>query len=50
LSNDSVSIEARDELARGDLVLRTDLGTLDARLKPQLQRLADALSRAGRAG
>lgn len=48
LPEDAVSIEPRDDLTRGDLVLRTDLGTLDARLKPQLQRLADALSRAGR--
>ena len=50
LTGDAVAIEAREDLARGDLVLRTDLGTLDARLKPQLQRLADALSRAARAG
>jgi flagellar biosynthesis/type III secretory pathway protein FliH len=49
LQADAVSVEPHDELARGDLVLRTDLGTLDARLKPQLQRLADALSRARRA-
>lgn len=49
LPSDGVSVEARDDLARGDLVLRTDLGTLDARLKPQLQRLADALSRAATA-
>ncbi len=49
LPSDGVSVESRDDLARGDLVLRTDLGTLDARLKPQLQRLADAVSRAARA-
>lgn len=43
LSKESFAVEPRDDLARGDLVLRTDLGTLDARRKPQLQRLAAAL-------
>ena len=31
------------DLAPGDLVLHTDLGTLDARLTPQLERFAAAL-------
>lgn len=44
LPEDAISVEARDDLARGDLVLVTDLGTLDARLQPQLKRLAEALS------
>jgi len=39
------SLEARvnASLARGDLLFHTDLGTLDARLRPQLERLATAL-------
>lgn len=36
-------IEENAQLARGALVVHTDLGTLDARLTPQLQRLATAL-------
>ena len=48
LPDGSVSVEERAELARGDLVLKTNLGTVDARLRPQLERLKSALSRAGR--
>ncbi|MBK6695860.1 MAG: hypothetical protein IPG50_27185 [Myxococcales bacterium] len=47
---EGTSVEAREDLARGDLVVRTNLGTLDARLEPQLQRLAEALARARNAG
>lgn len=47
LPEEATSIETNDTLARGDLVLKTNLGRVDARLNPQLQRLADALSRAG---
>ncbi len=47
LPDGSVSVEERAELARGDLVLKTNLGTVDARLKPQLERLKSALSRLG---
>jgi flagellar biosynthesis/type III secretory pathway protein FliH len=36
-------IVENDQLARGSLVLHTDLGTLDAKLAPQLDRLAAAL-------
>lgn len=50
LPEDAISVEAREDLARGDLVLVTDLGTLDARLQPQLKRLAEALSSARRSG
>ena len=39
----SIEIEPNPELSRGSLSLHTDLGTLDARLKPQLERLAAAL-------
>jgi flagellar biosynthesis/type III secretory pathway protein FliH len=40
---ESITIEPNADLARGALVLHTDLGTLDARLTPQLERLARAL-------
>ncbi|HEX7664650.1 MAG TPA: FliH/SctL family protein [Polyangiaceae bacterium] len=40
---DAVAIEPNTELARGSLVLHTDLGTVDGRLTPQLERLAEAL-------
>jgi flagellar assembly protein FliH/type III secretion protein L len=49
LPEGTVSVEISADLARGDLLLKTNLGTIDARLKPQLQRLAEALSRARRA-
>ncbi len=39
----AVEIVPRDDLSRGSLVLHTDLGTLDARLTPQLARLAETL-------
>ena len=38
-----VEIVPNEALSRGSLVLHTDLGTLDARLTPQLERLAAAL-------
>ena len=40
---ESIVIEPNAELARGSLILHTDLGTIDARLTPQLERLARAL-------
>ncbi|MEO8877968.1 MAG: FliH/SctL family protein [Polyangiaceae bacterium] len=40
---DAIVVEPNAELARGSLILHTDLGTLDARLTPQLERLARAL-------
>ena len=39
----SVEVDVDPQLARGALVLHTDLGTVDARLQPQLERLAQAL-------
>ncbi len=41
-------VHADGELARGSLVVHTDLGTIDARLRPQLARLAAALREAMR--
>ncbi len=38
-----ITVEANPELARGSLVVHTDLGTIDGRLTPQLERLAAAL-------
>jgi len=38
-----VAIEENDQLARGSLTLSTDLGTIDAKLAPQLERLGRAL-------
>lgn len=35
-----------EELGRGSLIVQTELGRLDARLEPQLMRLADALKEA----
>jgi flagellar biosynthesis/type III secretory pathway protein FliH len=43
LPADACEVVANAELARGSLVLHTDLGTLDAKLAPQLDRLAAAL-------
>lgn len=40
---ESILVEPNADLARGSLVLHTDLGTIDARLTPQLERLARAL-------
>lgn len=39
-------LEANAELGPGSLVVQTELGRVDARLKPQLARLADALHEA----
>jgi flagellar biosynthesis/type III secretory pathway protein FliH len=39
----SIEIRGDDTLQRGELKLHTDLGTLDARLTPRLERLAAAL-------
>jgi flagellar biosynthesis/type III secretory pathway protein FliH len=43
LPREALEIRPNSELARGELCLHTDLGTLDARLTPQLERLAAAL-------
>ena len=37
------TVEANPELSRGSLVVHTELGRVDARLTPQLSRLAEAL-------
>lgn len=37
------TVEASSELARGSLIVHTELGRVDARLAPQLSRLAEAL-------
>lgn len=37
------TIEANAELSRGSLIVHTELGRVDARLMPQLSRLAEAL-------
>lgn len=41
-------LEANPELGPGSLVVQTELGRVDARLKPQLSHLADALHEAMR--
>lgn len=38
-----IAVEPNAELARGSLVVHTELGRVDARLEPQLGRLAEAL-------
>ncbi len=38
-----VEVVANDELTRGSVVVETELGRVDARLRPQLERLAIAL-------
>lgn len=43
LPRGSVDVHENPELARGALLLSTDLGPLNARLTPQLERLAAAL-------
>ena len=43
LAPDAVELRPDSSLARGDLRLHTDLGTLDAKLHPRLERLAAAL-------
>ena len=40
------AVEPASELARGSLVVHTELGRIDARLGPQLTRLAEALREA----
>jgi flagellar biosynthesis/type III secretory pathway protein FliH len=42
------TVSADASLARGSLVVHTDLGTIDAQLRPQLDRLAKALREAMR--
>lgn len=37
------TVEPSAELSRGSLIVQTDLGRVDARLAPQLERLAEAL-------
>ena len=37
------TVESSPELSRGSLIVQTDLGRIDARLAPQLERLAEAL-------
>jgi flagellar biosynthesis/type III secretory pathway protein FliH len=39
----SVEVRENPSLARGELLLHTDLGTIDAKLAPRLDRLAEAL-------
>ncbi|MBX3190601.1 MAG: hypothetical protein KF819_26610 [Labilithrix sp.] len=43
-------IAASEELTRGSLVVHTEIGRVDARLAPQLARLAEALREAMKAG
>jgi flagellar biosynthesis/type III secretory pathway protein FliH len=46
LSAEAAEIAPAPELSRGSLVLHTDVGTIDAKLAPQLDRLAAALREA----
>ncbi len=46
LPQGSVDVIENSALSRGSLTLHTDLGTLDAKLTPQLERLAKALRHA----
>ncbi len=39
----TLSVRESEELQRGSLLVHTELGTLDARLRPQLERLASHL-------
>jgi flagellar biosynthesis/type III secretory pathway protein FliH len=39
----AVEVRESEVLARGELLLHTDLGTIDAKLAPRLDRLAEAL-------
>ncbi len=43
MSRDAIEVRAAADLARGSLRVHTNLGTLDAKLTPQLERLAGAL-------
>ena len=49
-SGATLSVRESTELARGSLLVHTELGTLDARLRPQLDRLATHLGALLRAG
>ena len=46
LPQESLEVIADDTLQRGSLVVQTELGAIDARLRPQLDRLAAALEEA----
>lgn len=46
LPEGTVDVVADDTLTPGSLVVQTELGTVDARLRPQLERLAAALREA----
>lgn len=46
----AVTVLADDSCTRGSLAIRTELGVVDARLHPQLERLAIALKEALRSG
>lgn len=43
LPGGSYAIDANPELARGDVLLHTDLGTIDGRIRTQIERLRRAL-------
>ena len=43
LEGNTVDVRDNSTLARGELLLHTDLGTIDAKLAPRLERLAQAL-------
>lgn len=43
MSRDAIEVRRAPDLARGSLRVHTNLGTLDAKLTPQLERLAAAL-------
>jgi flagellar biosynthesis/type III secretory pathway protein FliH len=43
LEGNTVDVRDNSALARGELLLHTDLGTIDAKLAPRLERLAQAL-------
>lgn len=49
-SNATLKVRESTELERGSLLVHTELGTLDARLRPQLDRLATHLRAVLRAG
>lgn len=43
-SPSALTVRESNELSRGSLLVHTELGTLDARLRPQLERLASHLT------
>jgi flagellar biosynthesis/type III secretory pathway protein FliH len=43
LGADAFTVRENPELSRGSLTVYTELGTIDARLRPQLERLAGAI-------